>query len=145
MDKDNGAGKVLAEFTSRPRFYALFLITSVAKTEGFYCDTLGCKLISRTQTEVELDFFGNRVRGILRVGKGTKQDDLVLERSERHASFGLLMSWEDWHRAVDHMNYIGVKFFSHPHVTTDDADKDYATFLLEDPSGNILEFKSEAR
>ena len=56
--------------------------------------------------------------------------------------FGLIMSWEDWHRAVDHMNYIGVSFRVQPHVRFREQPAEQATFFLEDPAGNCLEFKA---
>jgi len=52
------------------------------------------------------------------------------------------MDWEDWHRAVDHMTYIGVEFRVQPHVRFKDKVGEQATFFLADPSGNCLEFKA---
>jgi uncharacterized protein len=139
IKKDNA----LAEFSSRPRFYSLFEINSIASTVEFYTDILGCKLINQTDSVVELDFFGNYISGSVRAKKYSDEKCAVSAGFSKRASFGLLMSWEDWNRAVDHMNYIGVKFFLEPTVNQDDKKKEYAIFLLEDPSGNILEFKSE--
>jgi extradiol dioxygenase family protein len=144
MKKKDDLDKILAEFSSRPRFYSVFLITSLDKTIEFYCDILGCQLIDRAATEVEIDFFGNHVHGLL-AQEYSNSEHLEDRRSSKHPSFGLVMSSADWHRAVDHMNYIGVKFFLEPTVKTDSTGKEHAVFLLEDPSGNILEFKSETR
>ena len=144
MKKKDDSDKILAEFTSRPRFYSVFLVTSVEKTVEFYCDILGCRLIHQAATEVEIDFFGNHVCGQL-AKEFSSSEYLEYRRSSNYSSFGLVMSSADWHRAVDHMNYIGVKFFLEPTVKTDTEGKEHALFLLEDPSGNILEFKSGAR
>jgi len=144
MKKKDDSDKILAEFTSRPKFYSVVLVTSVEKTLEFYCDILGCRLIHQAATEVEIDFFGNHVCGQL-VEESSGSEHLEYRRSSNYPSFGLVMSSADWHRAVDHMNYIGVKFFLEPTVKTDSEGKEHALFLLEDPSGNILEFKSGAR
>jgi hypothetical protein len=141
MEKKDDLDKILAEFTSRPRFYSVFLVTSLAETVEFYCDILGCRLIDQASSEVEIDFFGNRVCGVL-VKECVSSEYLKNRRSCNHPSFGLIMSSEDWHRAVDHMNYIGVTFFLEPTMKIDSTGMEHALFLLEDPSGNILEFKS---
>ena len=141
MKKKDDLDKVLAEFTSRPKFYSVFLVSSLAKTVEFYCDVLGCRLLSQVATEVEIDFFGNHVRGLL-ANEHLITEHLENRRASNYPSFGLVMGSSDWHRAVDHMNYIGVKFFLEPTLKTDSAGKEHALFLLEDPSGNILEFKS---
>ena len=52
------------------------------------------------------------------------------------------MGWDDWHRAVDHMNYIGVAFRVAPQVRFEGETGEQATFFLEDPAGNCLEFKA---
>jgi extradiol dioxygenase family protein len=143
MNKKDDSDKILAEFSSRPRFYSVFLVTSLAKTVEFYCDILGCRLIHLAATEVEIDFFGNHVCGQL-VKKPLSSEHPENRRPSNHPSFGLVMSSADWHRAVDHMNYIGVKFFLEPTVESDSTGEEHALFLLEDPSGNILEFKSGA-
>ena len=67
MKKKDDLDKILAEFSSRPRFYSVFLITSLDKTVEFYCDILGCRLIDRAATEVEIDFFGNHVLSLIHI------------------------------------------------------------------------------
>ena len=131
MKKKDDSDKILAEFTSRPRFYSVFLVTSVEKTVEFYCDILGCRLIHQAATEVEIDFFGNHVCGQL-AKEYSSSEYLEYRRASNYSSFGLVMSSADWHRAVDHMNYIGVKFFLETTVKTDTEVKEHALFLLED-------------
>jgi extradiol dioxygenase family protein len=52
------------------------------------------------------------------------------------------MSWKDWHRAVDHMNYIGVDFKVAPYTASKGTQEESAIFCLYDPSDNILEFRA---
>ena len=101
MKKKDDSDKILAEFTSRPRFYSVFLVTSLAKTVEFYCDILGCRLIHHAAAEVAIDFFGNYVCGQL-TKEPSSSEHLKYRRSSYYPSFGLVMSSADWHRAVDH-------------------------------------------
>ena len=50
------------------------------------------------------------------------------------------MGWEDWHRAVDHLNYVGVRYLEAPHFEARGATDERAEFCIADPSGNCLGF-----
>ena len=91
---------------------------------------------------VDFDFFGYQITAHL-VGSSTTVDSTPVDAHDIPVPhFGLIMSWEDWHRAVDHMSYIGVSFRIAPHIRFKEAPGEQATFFLEDPSGNCLEFKA---
>ncbi len=74
--------------------------------------------------------------------KPLKDPHPVDSREESFPVFGLVMSWNDWHRAVDHMNYIGMDFMVAPHTIGKRTQDEYAIFCLYDPSDNILEFRA---
>jgi hypothetical protein len=89
-----------------------------------------------------MDFFGNRIVARLVNNRSSKAGNNTGSGEESFPVFGLVMSWNDWHRAVDHMNYIGVDFKVAPHMTGKGTQGEYALFCLYDPSDNILEFRA---
>jgi len=142
MAKSKQAPAAVEEFRQRPLFHLAFRVSDLAATRNFYVDVLGCRVGRTSETWIDFDFFGYQITAHC-LGK-----DVPLPSNEVDGHdipiphFGLIMSWEDWHRAVDHMNYIGVTFRVPPHIRFKDKPGEQATFFLEDPSGNCLEFKA---
>ena len=141
MARSRKRAPALDEFNQRPLFHLAFPVNDLAATRNFYVDVLGCRVGRSTEDWIDFDFFGYQITAHL----GSRPVESVTT-VDGHGipvpHFGLIMSWEDWHRAVDHMNYIGVHFRVPPHVRFKDAVGEQATFFLEDPSGNCLEFKA---
>lgn len=130
------------EFRQRPLFHLAFPVTDLEAAQNFYVDVLGCRAGRSTETWTDFDFFGYQITAHL-VGDGSTVDSNPVDGHDIPVPhFGLIMSWEDWHRAVDHMNYIGVSFRISPHIRFKDEASEQATFFLEDPAGNCLEFKA---
>ncbi len=136
------SGGPLEEFRSRPSFHLAFPVTDLEATRNFYVDILGCRVGRSAPSWLDLNFFGYQITAhLVDQPVNTAANDV-----DAHAipvpHFGLIMDWEDWHLAVDHMTYIGVKFRVEPHVRFKGEVGEQATFFLEDPSGNCLEFKA---
>lgn len=141
--KKNNLGS-LAEFTTKPVFQLAIPVRDLTATRVFYCDVLGCAAIRSDTRSIDFNFFGyplsaqlvddalERVTDSQTIGPS----GAVLPR------FGLIIGWEDWHRAVDHLNYIGVGFNAPPQVLAKGLLEEHATFSLQDPGGNCLEFKA---
>ena len=111
-------------------------------THEFYTEILGCRVVVETDTLLEMDFFGNRIVARLASSRLSKSESRIGLGEESFPVFGLVMSWKDWHRAVDHMNYIGVDFKVAPYTTSKGTQGESAIFCLYDPSDNILEFRA---
>jgi uncharacterized protein len=136
-DKPQGP---LAEFTSRPIFQLSIPAPEPARVRDFYQDLLGSRLVRETPEVLEFSFFG----GMLCVYRVERMPETLQgERNGRAMpvpTFGLLMSWEDWHRAVDHLNYVGIEYTTPPgrSMTTDGREEMW--FVITDPAGNHLGF-----
>lgn len=130
------------EFRQRPLFHLAFAVNDLDAARDFYVDVLGCRPGRSTDAWMDFDFFGYQITAHLTGGRSPPAVNPVAGHDVPVPHFGLIMSWEDWHRAVDHMNYIGVEFRIAPHIRFKDAPGEQATFFLEDPSGNCLEFKA---
>jgi extradiol dioxygenase family protein len=132
----------LEEFRGRPSFHLAFPVHDLAATRAFYVDVLGCRVGRATEQWMDLNFFGYQITAHLVTRQGSLATTLVDQQDIPVPHFGLIMDWEDWHLAVDHMTYIGINFHVEPHVRFKGAVGEQATFFLRDPSGNCLEFKA---
>ena len=130
------------EFRQRPLFHLAFAVSDLEATRNFYVDVLGCRVGRSSDNWIDFDFFGYQITAHCVATARATPTNAVDGHAIPIPHFGLIMSWEDWHRAVDHMNYIGVSFRVAPHIRFQDAPGEQATFFLEDPSGNCLEFKA---
>ena len=132
----------LEEFQGRPSFYLAFVVLDLETTRNFYVDVLGCRIGRSTESWMDLNFFGYQITAHLVPDRGPEVMNTIEGHDIPVPHFGLTMDWEDWHRAVDHMTYIGVNFRVEPHVRFKGQAGEQATFFVEDPSGNCLEFKA---
>ncbi|MEQ8232509.1 MAG: VOC family protein [Gammaproteobacteria bacterium] len=145
MAKSRKQPAAVEEFLARPVFHLAFPVTDLEATRDFYVDVLGCRVGRSAEHWIDFDFFGYQITahkvadGAARAANPVDGHDIPVPH------FGLIMGWEDWHRAVDHMNYIGVQFRVAPHIRFKDLPGEQATFFLQDPSGNCLEFKAFRR
>ena len=137
LPKSNGA---LDEFTSRPIFHLSLPALDLHATRMFYTDVLGARLEQAHPEHLDFNFFG----GLLTVQHvatlPTAMSSLVGDDAIPLPNFGLVMGWEDWHRAVDHLNYIGVTYRVPPSIRGDNTGRQFASFAIVDPSGNCLSF-----
>ncbi|MBI2800790.1 MAG: hypothetical protein HYX63_11025 [Gammaproteobacteria bacterium] len=138
-NKQPSAGP-LEEFTQRPVFQLTLAAVDLAATRVFYVETLGSTIERESADAIDFNFFGGTlIAQRVPVSPATAQvvlgaDGLPLP------NFGLSMSWEDWHRAVDHLNYVGVTYRLAPTMQTTADGRDGALFAIDDPSGNCLAF-----
>ena len=142
MAKSTPSPAAVEEFRQRPLFHLAFRVDDLEATRNFYVDVLGCRVGRSSESWIDFDFFGYQITAHC-LSKGVPAPSNAVDGHDIPVPhFGLIMSWEDWHRALDHMNYIGVTFRVSPHIRFKDAPGEQATFFLEDPSGNCLEFKA---
>lgn len=142
MAKPTKPAAAVEEFRQRPLFHLAFAVDDLEATRNFYVDVLGCRVGRTSDTWIDFDFFGYQITAHRVAEQQTAPTNAVDGQAIPIPHFGLIMSWEDWHRAVDHMNYIGVNFRVAPHIRFQDEPGEQATFFLEDPAGNCLEFKA---
>ena len=142
MAKSRKKPAAVEEFRARPLFHLAFAVDDLEAARDFYVDVLGCRIGRSTETWIDFDFFGYPITAHKSAANTAHTASPVDGHDIPVPHFGLVMGWEDWHRAVDHMNYIGVRFRVAPHIRFKDRPGEQATFFLEDPSGNCLEFKA---
>ncbi len=137
------SGSSLDEITAQPVFHLALPVLDLAASRAFYADLLNCRVGREKDSWIDFNFFGYQLTvhkvAAMPPPAGISLVDGV-EIPVPH--FGLILGWDDWHRAVDHLNYIGVEYRVPPQIRFRGEPGEQATFFITDPSGNVLEFKS---
>jgi uncharacterized protein len=103
----------------------------------FYVKKLGCHLARRYDDRITLDFFGDQV--VCHLSGQTVSDD-ALELYPRH--FGVTFRDRvDFERLVSLCEQRDVEFFYKPQLRFEGLVEEHTTFVIRDPSNNLLEFK----
>lgn len=117
-------------------FHLAFPVTNLEATKRFYVDGLGCELGRESDRAVTLGLAGHQL--VAHLAKETQPAQTGIY--PRH--FGLVFTDEkDWQALADRAKAKGLNFFQQPRVRFPGTRIEHRTFFLEDPSGNLLEFK----
>ena len=101
----------------------------------FYVEGLGCKLARRYADRITLDFFGDQV--VCHLSEGWDRDPVLYPRH-----FGVTFrEREDWERLLALVRQRDLCVFAEPAARFEDLVERHSTFVLRDPSNNLLEFK----
>lgn len=116
-------------------FHLAFPVADLESAKRFYVDGLGCTLGRESERAITLELAGHQLVGHLappaEVQKGIYP---------RH--FGLIFKEESaWQALVDRAKAKGLRFYQSPRRRFEGTRIEHATFFLEDPSHNLLEFK----
>jgi uncharacterized protein len=122
--------------TTTDVFHLAIPVHDLAAAEYFYVDLLGCKLARRYPDRITLDFFGDQLVCHLTEGAPATPGSLY----PRH--FGVTFrdpaDFEALHTLAVTRK---VPFFSDVSIRFEAMVEEHRTFVLLDPSGNLLEFK----
>jgi extradiol dioxygenase family protein len=119
-------------------FHLAVPVHDLRETEDFYVGLLGCKLARRYDDRVTFDFFGDQL-----VCHLTPEDDgplRPLELYPRH--FGVTFRQpEDFDAVYALCVQRKVPLFADVSVRFPDLVESHRTFVVQDPSDNLVEFK----
>ena len=117
-------------------FHLAFPVRNLDEAKRFYVEGLGCVVGRESETAVTLGLAGHQLVAHLIKTETTPQKGVY----PRH--FGLIFTREDdWQALADRAKAKGLKFYQHPRRRFVGTRIEHATFFLEDPSQNLLEFK----
>jgi extradiol dioxygenase family protein len=101
----------------------------------FYVTRLGCKLARRYHDRITLDFFGDQV--VCHLSDKIDRDPQMYPRH-----FGVTFKERREFDAVLHLaQQRAIPFFQEPTTRFEGLVEEHLTFMLIDPSNNLLEFK----
>jgi extradiol dioxygenase family protein len=117
-------------------FHLAFPVTDLGEAKRFYVDGLGCSLGRMSNSAITLNLNGNQLVGHLT----KKQSESPKSIYPRH--FGLVfVSEEDWQAMAERARQKGLRFYQEARHRYPGTRLEHATFFLEDPFHNLLEFK----
>jgi uncharacterized protein len=130
---------------SRPRFHLAFPVRDLTEARAFYGTLLGC-LEGRSSDEwVDFDFFGHQIVAHLSPADAGHKGHNFVDGDEvpvRH--FGVILDMADWRALAEKLRQQGIAFVIEPDIRFAGEPGEQATFFVNDPSGNALEFKAFA-
>jgi uncharacterized protein len=116
-------------------FHLAIPARNLNEARRFYVEGLGCTLARRYADRITLNFFGDQV-----VCHLSDRVDAAPTLYPRH--FGVTFrEREDWERLLHLARTRNLPFFVHPFRRFDHRPEGHDTFVLQDPSNNLLEFK----
>ncbi|AFY71132.1 Glyoxalase/bleomycin resistance protein/dioxygenase [Thalassoporum mexicanum PCC 7367] len=117
-------------------FHLSFPVLDIPSTKKFYVDGLGCLPGRESEISLILSLYGHQLVA-----------HVVHEQFEPQAGiyprhFGLVFySESNWLALLERIQYKQLEFYQQPKVRFPDTPLEHRTFFLQDPSGNLLEFK----
>jgi extradiol dioxygenase family protein len=129
--------------TSRPRFHLAFPVRDLDAARAFYGTVLGCPEGRSSAEWVDFDFFGHQIVAHLSAdGLADKAHNEVDGEEVPVRHFGVILSMAEWQNLVNRLQRSNVNFVIAPQIRFAGLPGEQATFFLNDPSGNALEFKA---
>ena len=122
--------------TTRDVFHLAIPVLDLDEAQDFYVTRLGCKLARRYADRITLDFFGDQVVCHLTEGEPPKPESLY----PRHfgVTFRAAADFEALHACAVLRK---IAFYQEVSTRFEGLVEEHHTFVLLDPSGNLLEFK----
>ncbi|MEO7236735.1 MAG: VOC family protein [Lapillicoccus sp.] len=121
--------------TTHDAFHLAIPAADLEEAYAFYVTGLGCKLARRYDDRITLDFFGDQV-----VCHLSEKWDRDPELYPRH--FGVTFhDRDDFDRLLRLARSRDLRFFEEPFRRFEGRVEAHESFVLADPSHNLLEFK----
>lgn len=117
-------------------FHLAFPVHDLEVAHRFYVEGLGCEPGRRSEHSLILNLGQNQIVAQRTLEAQTPQQGIY----PRH--FGLIFSnLVEWQNLVDRVRRQGLSFYQEPKLRFAESLIEHRTFFLQDPSGNLLEFK----
>ena len=123
-------------------FHLAFPVSDLPATRKFYAELLGCPLGRESDHWIDFDFFGNQITAHM-TGPGSLAGRNEVDGKQIPVPhFGAILEWQAFHDLADRLRAEAVRFIHEPQIRFKGQVGEQATMFLQDPSGNVLEFKS---
>lgn len=124
-------------------FHLAFPVTDLEATRHLFCDILGCTTGREDSRWIDFNFYGHQITAHLVEADPNGHPTNPVDGEEVPAShFGIILSWDEWHRLRDRLVEARIRFLIEPQIRFAGQVGEQATLFFKDPSGNALEFKS---
>ena len=120
-------------------FHLAIPVHDLGAAEEFYVGLLGCKLARRYEDRITLDFFGDQL--VCHLSDQESPASPPTSLYPRH--FGVTFRQrESFDALVKLCELRKIPYFQAPTVRFEGLAEAHVTFVLVDPSGNLIEFKN---
>ena len=124
-------------------FHLAFPITNIDKTIKWYTLILGCTIGRQDKKWIDFNFFGHQISGHLIDKNDSKNHTNHVDGHNvpaRH--FGIILTLDQWKSLSENLISNNIEFIIKPNIRFIGQKGEQSTFFIEDPNGNILEFKA---
>lgn len=125
--------------TTHDVFHLAIGVHDLDEAQDFYVTRLGCKLARRYHDRITIDFFGDQV--VCHLTKMTPAEPESLYPRHFGVTFREKADFDALHACAVTRK---IPFFSEVTTRFGGLVEEHQTFVLRDPSGNLLEFKHYA-
>lgn len=113
-------------------FHLSFVVPDLEAARRFYVEILGCQ-VGRDQGDwIDILFFGHQV---------TIHKETETLKAQPIDHFGPILPKDEWEKVSSKCKDTGVEFVLPPTIKNGGTEKESGKYLIEDPAGNLLEFK----
>jgi uncharacterized protein len=119
-------------------FHLAIPVHDLDQAEHFYVDLLGCKRARRYPDRITVDFFGDQLVCHLTMNGGPPRRPESLYPRHFGVTFRSAADFEDLHGLAVIRK---IEFYAEMSTRFEATAEEHQTFVLLDPSGNLLEFK----
>lgn len=119
-----------------------FPVHDLGAARLFYCGSLGCAEECSAPGWIDFDLDGHQIITQLAPLQPTAPVARVDSAHGQMRQFSLLLEWSAWEALRDRLRARDVEFLVEPNVRFAGRPGEQATFLVCDPFGNALEFKT---
>ncbi len=117
-------------------FHLAFPVANIAEAKAYYADGLGCAVGRQNQNSVILNLCGHQLVAHVTDEPVDPQKGIY----PRH--FGLVFTAEsDWEALLERAQRQGLALYQQPKHRFPGSPLEHRTFFLQDPFGNLMEFK----
>ena len=124
-------------------FHLAFPVKDLQKTEHFYGAILGCVEGRRDKRWIDYNFFGHQISAhLVDENLSEEKTNSVDGDSVPTRHFGVILDWDQWEQLHKRCTELGIPFRIPPKIRFKGQVGEQGTFFIDDPSGNVLEFKT---
>ncbi|WP_299716280.1 VOC family protein [uncultured Tenacibaculum sp.] len=125
-------------------FHIAIPVQNLEKCRTYYRDILQCEEGRSAAHWVDFNFFGHQL--VIHQKENfipTKSITNPVDGQDVPVPhFGVVLSWDDWHKLADRLKSLNAKFVIEPTIRFKGKVGEQATMFFNDPENNALEFKA---
>ncbi len=125
-------------------FHIAIPVNDLVAARRFYIDLLGCSEGRSSEDWVDFNMYGHQVvcHLVNSIAASSLSKNAVDSEEVPIPHFGVVLAWNDWEELARHLSSLNATFILKPGVRFVDQPGEQATFFINDPAGNVLEFKA---